>query len=697
MEEFAHRLSMLLAATGEAEWMTNLEQVWTWLADHPDTAPVRLDHGQLRAVLTHMQNLFCAGQGLRGLPIPWLCLDETSRIVGANPAFIRLLGRKDDILHKPVTGYLTSEAAKRFHIHFHRALKYGRAATYLEIQGSKTILLPVEMIGRNRTDTEQEHRQVDLLVMGIIHEQMASTVKLRHSGQKVLKNTAETVLLLKNAIETVGIGVTITDTEQNIVYTNQAEARMHGYDVSELIGQNARIFSPSKYWKDIDYQRLKMAHNWRREGINVRKDGSRFPVSLVSTCVRNRKGEPIGLVTVCEDITERKQAEKELYRYNRQLHVLREIDREILAAGSAREIAQAALGRIRELIPCQHAVVMAFADDYKTAEVIALESDISLPIQAKDILAVHDIGYLQSLKEERIFYAQQLAQQAGSSEYEATLLAHGIVSIMAVPLIVQQRLIGCLTLGWQTALKRPADKITAMAKDIANLIALGIQQANLYQRILRDAETKDILLKEVNHRVKNNLSAIIGLLYAEYRHVTEDVSSQPLIGKLIGRIQGMAAVHQLLSENEWKPIRLSALAGQIIQTSLEFLPEKKRVLYTVQPSSVHVTPKQASHLALVLNELATNTVKYALAQRDAARIQVAIEQHDRTVHLTFRDDGPGYPATTLSLDKHNVGFYLIKNIVRSSMNGSLTLKNDNGAVTGIRFDQPASGDHGPTT
>ncbi len=124
------------------------------------------------------------------------------------------------------------------------------------------------------------------------------------------KRAAEEVLLLKNAIETAEIGVTITDVERKILYTNRAEAEMHGYAVAELQGKDVRIFSPQEYWHDIDFEDLQK--NWKRESVNIRKDGKRFPVHSISTPVRNESGEPIGIITVSEDITERHKAEEEL-------------------------------------------------------------------------------------------------------------------------------------------------------------------------------------------------------------------------------------------------------------------------------------------------------------------------------------------------------------------------------------------------
>ncbi len=108
------------------------------------------------------------------------------------------------------------------------------------------------------------------------------------------------------------VGVTITDTEGRIVYTNPADAEMHGWAVEDLIGQHARVFAPPTTGHRMSGEELRSAGRWVREGWNARRDGSLFPVRLLSDVVRDANGEPVGIVTTCEDIADRHRAEEAL-------------------------------------------------------------------------------------------------------------------------------------------------------------------------------------------------------------------------------------------------------------------------------------------------------------------------------------------------------------------------------------------------
>ena len=131
-------------------------------------------------------------------------------------------------------------------------------------------------------------------------------------GSRPAPGDSGQMLGLEKAVETMQLGVTITDTDGRILYTNPADAKMHGYAVQELMGQDARVFAPGAAGKPLNREDLMRMTSWRRETTNARKDGSVFPCHLMSDVVRDRDGEIVGVVTACEDITQRQAAEEAL-------------------------------------------------------------------------------------------------------------------------------------------------------------------------------------------------------------------------------------------------------------------------------------------------------------------------------------------------------------------------------------------------
>ncbi len=259
-------------------------------------------------------------------------------------------------------------------------------------------------------------------------------------------------------------------------------------------------------------------------------------------------------------------------------------------------------------------------------------------------------------------------------------------SVISVPLWVKQKVIGALQVVDEAPGRFDAAEVNLL-ESIAATITIVIENATLYEQARRDAETKSFLLREVNHRVKNNLMAIIGLLYAERRHA--ELSQQPMyqqiIDEMIVRLQGLTTVHAMLSEGEWMPLRLADLVEQIVHSTLRALPRGEQIGVTLPTSEVQVTPTQAQNLALIINEVVTNALRHGLGERAAGHLTVSITVDDGMVRLEFRDDGPGFPENVLHWRHYNVGMGLVRNLMQRTLGGQVLLSNHDGAVVTLVF------------
>jgi diguanylate cyclase (GGDEF)-like protein/PAS domain S-box-containing protein len=114
----------------------------------------------------------------------------------------------------------------------------------------------------------------------------------------------------QDAFDDTQVGITITDVSGRIVYVNPALAEMHGYEPHELEGQPAGILGAAAARQTVTSQALADVTRWKRETLNVRKSGESFPVLLMSDVMEDADGGLLGIVTVCQDISERKKQEE---------------------------------------------------------------------------------------------------------------------------------------------------------------------------------------------------------------------------------------------------------------------------------------------------------------------------------------------------------------------------------------------------
>jgi two-component sensor histidine kinase len=143
----------------------------------------------------------------------------------------------------------------------------------------------------------------------------------------------------------------------------------------------------------------------------------------------------------------------------------------------------------------------------------------------------------------------------------------------------------------------------------------------------------------------------------------------------------------MLSATNWGPLQLKQLCEQIIYSVINGMPVNKPVLIKISPSHIKINSNQSHHLAIVLNELATNSVKYGLPAEKDGCIDIRIFKVNGTIHLQYKDNGPGYPEHLLAgnFSKVTIGMGLIQGIVSQSLDGELKLQNNDGAVADIRF------------
>ncbi|MCC7161262.1 MAG: GAF domain-containing protein [Anaerolineae bacterium] len=262
-----------------------------------------------------------------------------------------------------------------------------------------------------------------------------------------------------------------------------------------------------------------------------------------------------------------------------------------------------------------------------------------------------------------------------------------IMSEMCLPLRAGERVIGVLNLEAKApnAFDAHAEELLVV---FANQLAIAIENARLYEQTKRDAEVKAALLRELSHRVKNNLAAITSLLYLALDEPAD--TREKILGETLGRVQSMTLAHALLARSGEARVNVLDLGQQVLNDAARNLTlPGAPVRVQVAGDVVFIGARQTTTLALVLNELATNSLRHGFdkrAQHTAPTLEFSVSLQRDQVICAVSDNGNGLPNAFALDAASGLGLSLVRTLVEKDLHGHFTLQQmAQGTRAEIRF------------
>jgi two-component sensor histidine kinase len=207
---------------------------------------------------------------------------------------------------------------------------------------------------------------------------------------------------------------------------------------------------------------------------------------------------------------------------------------------------------------------------------------------------------------------------------------------------------------------------------------------------------KEVLLKEIHHRVKNNLAVIVGILKMQSSRI-RDPRAREAFQDCYDRVTAMALIHEALYQSEdLAAIPLAAYARELSDNLVQMMLVGDRsigIQVVIEAETVQLPIDEAMPCGLILNELLTNALKYAFADRQNGRIVISAQVLGNGLfELVVKDNGVGLPAPLDLENPKTLGFRLISTLVRHQMEGTWQATNEDGACIRVRW--PSSSKRG---
>tara|TARA_R110002096_G_scaffold97694_19_gene217811 strand:- start:12250 stop:14175 length:1926 start_codon:yes stop_codon:yes gene_type:complete len=197
----------------------------------------------------------------------------------------------------------------------------------------------------------------------------------------------------------------------------------------------------------------------------------------------------------------------------------------------------------------------------------------------------------------------------------------------------------------------------------------------LNQKLEKNLAEKEILMKEIHHRVKNNLQIISSLLNIQSRQ-TMDESTSLVLKESKNRVQSMALIHQSLYQKEnITSVRIEEYVNKLVQTLTNSFGIEDRINMSVDIQDIELDVDTTIPLGLIINELVTNAVKYAFDDVEKGELSITLKERDHTLILQITDNGKGFNLEDTSA---SFGMNLVE-MLSTKLEAELSVENKNGS------------------
>jgi two-component sensor histidine kinase len=186
--------------------------------------------------------------------------------------------------------------------------------------------------------------------------------------------------------------------------------------------------------------------------------------------------------------------------------------------------------------------------------------------------------------------------------------------------------------------------------------------------------SKDATIREIHHRVKNNLQTIASLLRLQRRRL-ENPEAKEALAESERRIRSIAIVHETLSRDAGDVVEFTEIVRPLVRVVEESVSSDDLSLhFTVDGDAGELPGEVATPLAVVLNELMQNAVDHAFEGRSVGRVHIDLVREPEQLRISVRDDGTGLPVHFTLEGSTGLGLSIVKALVTGELGGSIAMR-----------------------
>ena len=513
--------------------------------------------------------------------------------------------------------------------------------SYIEIENREFFVFRItdidEDVKRRNQIKKAEVEKIKIEAIQKSNELLKEEINER---KKIEKQLIESEKYVHSIIDSSLDMICTADINGKIIEFNRAAQEVFGYTHAEVIGKEVEIL----YAENANQVRNALFNKqgyFSGEVLNKKKNGEIFTSFLSASVIKNPEGNPVGTMGVSRDITEKKAIENTIKESNTNYQAL---------------FNQAYVGIAR--ISLEGNFIQA---NERLCNMLGYSNEEIIKKTVFDVTHSEDVDksyhFLDEVKEgkrEKYGFSKRYISKEGKK-------------------------IDCnITVSIVRNKENKPDYFVTVFEDVTER---NKSETELRESLLE----KEILLKEVHHRVKNNLQVISSILNLQSAYI-KDESVVNIFRESQNRIKSMSFIHESLYQTSTlSNINFSEYIRNLSNNLLHsYQVFDDLVNLEIKTDNISLNLDQAIPCGLILNELISNTLKHAFPYKKKGKVTVSIKQNKQKVTLQINDNGIGLDKK-FSIEKvETLGLQLVDSLVKQ-LNGTIKIEINNGTKFIITF------------
>ncbi len=299
-------------------------------------------------------------------------------------------------------------------------------------------------------------------------------------------------------------------------------------------------------------------------------------------------------------------------------------------------------------------------------------------------------SYFKAISENEILLIENVNTNKNTIELKDDYsIPNHIISLMDIPLRIEGELVGIMCYekkGIKEKVFTKQEQLFALSVSLVFASNLEARQRRAFQyRLNHELKEKDILVKEINHRVKNNLAVISSLINLQ-ANKSKDQFHKGLFDECRSKIDTIAEIHAIMYKSEnFHEVNSQEYLGRLLDNLNAFYADNsKKVEIKYNIEAINLQVEHTVPLSLIINEVVTNSYKHAFKENsNNGKIIITLKRKGSQVILTIQDNGNGFDPK-LIINSDSLGMDIIKGLVQQ-LDGEYAFENKGGTTFKLLF------------